>query len=210
MRDSRALIALVVGLAAADIARSVVVPDDLHFVYNLALAAAAVALAVVAGLSADELGCDPSSFRAGLRLGGAAFVAISGVIALGAAAGLLSDDRTDVSASEMVLRVVVIIPLGTVLVEELIFRGALDGLLVRVTTPFRATAVGAALFGLWHLPPMIGDASIVAMAGTLAATTAAGVGFVWLRRRSGSLVAPMLAHLATNSTTFALSWLVGR
>lgn len=41
---------------------------------------------------------------------------------------------------------------------------------------------------------------------TFLATTAAGVGFEWLRRRSGSLAAPALAHLATNSVTFAVAW----
>ena len=44
------------------------------------------------------------------------------------------------------------------------------------------------------------------VAGTFVVTTIAGVGFLWLRTRSGSVVAPMLAHLATNSLTFAVAW----
>ena len=43
-------------------------------------------------------------------------------------------------------------------------------------------------------------------AGTVLATTVAGVGFGWLRVKSGSLLAPVLAHLATNSLTFAIAW----
>jgi membrane protease YdiL (CAAX protease family) len=209
--SERWALALLIGvLAAADVARSTVVPDGAHFAFNVVLAALAIGVALAAGLRADDLGCSRARLGAGLRLGGLAFVAISAVVVVGAIAGLLEDDRTDVSAAEMVLRVVVIIPIGTVLTEELAFRGALDGLLVRVTSPGRATAIGSVLFGLWHLPPMIGDWSWAEALGTLAATTAAGVGFTWLRRRSGSVVAPMLAHLATNSTTFALSWAAGR
>ena len=34
----------------------------------------------------------------------------------------------------------------------------------------------------------------------------AGLGFAWLRVRSDSLVAPMLAHWATNSLAFVVAW----
>jgi uncharacterized protein len=210
VRAERALALLIGGLAAADIARSTVVPTDLHFVYNIALAVFAVGLATAAGLDAEDLGCSRARVRAGLRLGGLAFVAISAVVAVGAVTGLLDDDRTDIGIGEMVLRAVVIIPIGTVVVEELIFRGALDGLLLRVTSPSRAMAAGSVLFGLWHVPPIIGDRSWAGVLGTFAVTTVAGFAFTWLRRRSGSIVAPMLAHLGTNSTTFALSWAAGR
>jgi len=37
-----------------------------------------------------------------------------------------------------------------------------------------------------------------------------GIGFAWLRVRSDSLIAPMLAHLATNSLTYAAAWLVSQ
>jgi membrane protease YdiL (CAAX protease family) len=50
----------------------------------------------------------------------------------------------------------------------------------------------------------------VAVAGTLVATTIAGVGFAWLRVRSQSLVAPIVAHIATNSLTFAAAWIVSQ
>ena len=71
-------------------------------------------------------------------------------------------------------------------------------------------AAGSVLFGLWQVPPIIDDRSWVGVLGTFAATTGAGAAFTWLRRRSGSIVAPMLAHLGTNSTTFTLSWAAGR
>ncbi len=58
--------------------------------------------------------------------------------------------------------------------------------------------------------PMIGDRSQAAVLGIFAATTVAGAALTWLRRRSGSIVAPMFAHLGTNGTTFALSWAAAR
>lgn len=204
------MILLGIGLAAADVARSTIVPPRWHLVFTVALAVFAVGLALAAGLRADELGCSPAHLGAGLRFGGIAFAVISAVLAVAAVAGLLHDERTDVGVSAMLVRVLVVIPVGTVLAEELIFRGALDGLLRRVMSPARAMAVGSVLFGLWHVPPIAGDHSPTAVFGTVAATTAAGAGFTWLRRRSGSILAPILAHLGTNSTTFALSWAVGR
>ena len=40
------------------------------------------------------------------------------------------------------------------------------------------------------------------------ATTVAGVGFAWRRIRSGSLVAPIMAHVATNSVSLVAAWMV--
>ena len=211
MRAERALALLIGGLAAADIARSTIVPDDLHFVYNVALAALAVGLAMAAGLDADDLGC---SLGAGRCRAATRRSRLPRDLGSGRrrrrSPGCSTTAARDIGTGEMVLRVVVIIPIGTVVVEELIFRGALDGLLLRVTSPPLAMAAGSVLFGLWHLPPIIGDRSWVAVLGTFAATTVAGAAFTWLRRRSGSIVAPMLAHLGTNSTTFALSWAAAR
>lgn len=70
--------------------------------------------------------------------------------------------------------------------------------------------VGAVVFGLWHIALTIVTlrinevevaslASAGAIAGAVLVTTVAGVGFCWFRLRSGSLVAPILAHWATNA-----------
>lgn len=209
MREKRALALLVGGLSAAVVVRSAVLPRRWHFPYNLAVGAFAVAVGRLGGLTVDDLGCSPARARDGFRVGGVAFGLISAVLGAAAVAGLLDDDRTQVSGAEMALKALVVIPLGTVLVEELAFRGALHGLLAEVTTPRRGLVAGALLFGLWHLPPIWHEGP-GSLAATFAATTVAGAGFTWLRRRSGSIVAPMLAHLATNSTTFALSWASNR
>ncbi len=45
---------------------------------------------------------------------------------------------------------------------------------------------------------------------TVAVTLVAGLLFCWLRLRSRSLLAPVLAHLATNTVAFTAVWVVLR
>lgn len=208
MSDHQALALLVGGLTAANIARTAWVPGQWHLAFNLALLVFAALVAVAAGLSWSDLGLDREQMGSGARYGGIAFAVVTvGVVALGLA-GQLGDDRTEVSLAAMLVRVLVVIPLATVVMEELAFRGTLHGLFQRVGGPALVWAGGAVLFGLWHVfPAWRSDSSVALALGTLVATTAAGVVFIWLRTRSDSLVAPMLAHLATNSVTFALAWL---
>lgn len=209
MRTERALTLLIGGLTVTIVARSTVVPSDWHFTFNLAIIGLSIGVARLASLSRDELGLTRQHLGAGLRLGGLAFAIITAVVALAAPFGLLEDDRTAVDLGDMTLRVLVTIPIGTVVMEEFAFRGVLYGLLDRVTPPAGAMVIGAGLFGVWHVPPLLDEGAAVVLRA-LAATTVAGVGFIWLRRRSGSLLAPALAHLATNSSTFALSWVASR
>lgn len=211
-----AIALLVTFLAVTNVARSTIVPGRWHLAFNLAIGAGAVTIGLIAGLGPGELGLLRSNVTDGFRLGAIAFAVISVVVIGAGVAGMLTDGRVDGPWSTMVVRTLVVIPLGTVLVEELVFRGVLHGLLVRVTSTTGVLVAGAVLFGLWHVFPAwrgggvetdLADVGRVAtVAATLAATTAAGALLVWLRIRSGSVVAPMLAHLATNSVTFAVAW----
>jgi membrane protease YdiL (CAAX protease family) len=46
--------------------------------------------------------------------------------------------------------------------------------------------------------------------GAMVSTFLAGLVFAWLRMRSGSVVAPMIAHLSTNGVAFTVAWVVAR
>ena len=108
----------------------------------------------------------------------------------------------------------VVIPLGTVIPEEFAFRGVLWGLLRRRSGRWTATVVSSVLFGFWHVAPALAGGAanqavdeavgggplgvLVRVAGTVLFTAAAGVVFCELRVRSGSLLAPMLAHWSVN------------
>jgi membrane protease YdiL (CAAX protease family) len=88
------------------------------------------------------------------------------------------------------------IPVGTVWSEEAAYRGALATLAAEGFGPGLGRLVQAAAFGLSHIADARSTGEPVA--GTVLATGVAGWVFALLAERSGSLVAPMLAHLAIN------------
>src|SRR5438034_6546879 len=67
---------------------------------------------------------------------------------------LLVDRRVEhAGAGQLAYQALVRIPLGTVVLEEVAFRGVLYGLLLHTAGIVWATAVSSALFGLWHILP---------------------------------------------------------
>jgi membrane protease YdiL (CAAX protease family) len=119
-----------------------------------------------------------------------------------------------VSWGDALLTAFVLIPVGTILLEEVAFRGVLWGLLRRGRGALTATAVSSALFGLWHVLPSLGLATsnqavgstvgrntsgqALSVLGTVLFTALSEVVFCELRRRSGSLLASAGLHWATN------------
>jgi len=77
----------------------------------------------------------------------------------------------------------------TVPAEELLFRGLLQGALVRRLGPGTGVGLCAALFGLAHLPF---GAAFALVAGV------AGLGYGWVMQLSGRLAAAVLLHGALN------------
>ena len=183
---------------------------------NACAAAAALAAAEAGELTAADLGLHPDQLRPGLRLGSAAaapVVAAFGLAALTPATRpLLNDQRiAGLDRRQLAYQVLLRIPVGTVAWEEIAFRGVLAAALRRVLAEPAATAVASATFGLWHIRPTAEalalnrlapsrDARIAAVTAVAVGTAAAGALLSVLRERSGSLAAPVLVHLAANST----------
>ena len=181
---------------------------------NALAAAGALAAASASGLTADDLGLGRDRVRAGVALGLAAGVPVAAALGVGAMVPatrpLLNDQRVaGLDRRDLAYQVLVRIPVGTVAWEEIAFRGVLRAALRRVLGEPGATVVGSAVFGLWHVRPTVAALEINGFAGgrgaRVAAVTAmvgwtagAGAVFCWLRERSGSLVAPVLLHVATN------------
>jgi membrane protease YdiL (CAAX protease family) len=223
---------LVVVLAVAgNAALNLLIPPPLYVPAALLLAALAVLVAVrVGGCDARDLGLEPEQFGRGLRLGAAAAAVLAVVLIVGAALpatrDLFADRRVDQhSATLLLYHTLVRIPLGTVVLEETLFRGVLLGLALRRWSPRAAVAFSSVLFGLWHLLPARGVSGfnpVVATAAqatldqvlvlvlAVAATALAGVVFCWLRLRARSLAAPAVLHLAGNSLAYLLAWTVLR
>lgn len=192
-------------------------------------AAGLLALARWAGLGWQELGLGRGTWRRGLVWAAGAIGAVALVFAVGAALpltrDLFRDDRYHLGWEHAVVTAFVLIPLGTVLFEEVAFRGVLWGLIRRARGPWTATFVSSALFGLWHVLPSLGLAAdnqaigstvgkgtsgqIVSVSGTVLFAALAGAVFCELRRRSGSLLASAGLHWATNGlgvVTAAAVW----
>jgi uncharacterized protein len=168
---------------------------------------------VLAGLlvlvTRAPLGLRPPRLWAGLRLGlatGAA--AATGVLAATTVPAVrLSMAGRELPASASTWMAVQI-PLGTVWGEEAAFRAALAAVAGRAYSASGGRLLQAVAFGLSH----IADARATGdpVLPTVLATGGAGWIFGWLAERSGSLSAPMLAHLAINECAAAAALTVQR
>lgn len=218
----------VLALVAINVATNRLVPSELYVPFALVAAAGLVAFAVrVDGRTWADLGLARSQVGRGLRWGA---VLVGGVAGLYLVAWLLPptrdlflDERVqDVSLAGTVFKAFVRVPLGTVVLEEVAFRGVLPALVAARTRSLRwIVLLPAVLFGFWHVLPSIGFESVnpvaedtvgalpgwVTVAGSVLFTGIAGVWFWWLRHRSDSLLAPMALHSATNGLGYLFSWL---
>jgi membrane protease YdiL (CAAX protease family) len=187
-----------------------------------------VALLRFNGLGWAELGLGRDHWKSGAAYALAATGLVVTVIAVGV---LLPQTRPMfmnnryATVSGALVASMIIIPLQTVIPEELAFRGVLHGALSRAWG-FRGVALaGSLLFGLWHIATsmglttsnvgftrLLGGGILGMVAGVtlvVIATAAAGFVFSWLRRRSGSLIAPIALHWSLNglgALAAALVW----
>jgi membrane protease YdiL (CAAX protease family) len=188
-------------------------------------AVALAALARLAGLSWADLGLGRGTWRRGLAWAAVVTGTVAVVLAAGAALPptreAFRDSRYQLGLADTLITAFVLIPVGTVLVEEVAFRGVLWGLLRRVSGTIPATAVSSALFGLWHVLPSLGlaadneaiggavgrgrAAQVETVLATVAFTALAGVVLCELRRRSGSVLASAGLHWAVNGLSVLAS-----
>lgn len=176
-----------------------------------------IAQAGVGGLlalaSRAPLGLRPPRLWQGLRWGSAAGAVAAAAVA---ATTAIPPVRRSMSARELpastTVWLLLRIPVGTVWAEEAAFRAALAHLGSGADGGAFGRRGGrflqALAFGLFH----IADARATGEppAATVLATGVGGWVFGWLADRSGSLAAPMLAHLAVNEAGAIAAWVVRR
>lgn len=193
--------------------------------------AAAVGLVLLIrwrGLDWVELGLGREHWKSGMGYALGAVGLVVSVIAVGVllpATRPMFLNNHYATVSGALIASMVIIPLQTVIPEELAFRGVLHGALDRAWG-FRGVAMaGSLLFGLWHVATSLGLTSnnvgftrlfgggvfgmLAGVTMAVLATGAAGFVFSWLRRRSGSLIAPIALHWSLNgmgALAAALVW----
>jgi membrane protease YdiL (CAAX protease family) len=152
-----------------------------------------------------------------------------GAVALAAAlpaTGRFFHDRrvSGAGRGEAAYHLTVRIPLATALAEELLFRGVLLALFRQRRSPGAAVAWTSLLFGAWHVLPtidhyqgnpasdLVADPARgrrLAVLATTLSTAVAGGAFAWLRLRSRSVLAPILAHAAINVSAYLAGRRVG-
>lgn len=193
-----------------------------------AAAVALVAMLRFNGLGWADLGLGRDQWKSGAAYALAATALVVTVIAAGvllpATRPMFMNNRYATISGALVASMIVI-PLQTVIPEELAFRGVLHGALNRAWG-FRGVALaGSLLFGLWHIATSLGLTSgnvgftrlfgggvvgmLAGVTSAVIATAVAGLVFSWLRRRSGSLIAPIALHWSLNglgALAAALVW----
>ena len=193
-------------------------------------AAAIILLALTRrrGLGWAELGLSPRQWKTGSLYALGAVGLVLTVVAIGALLPItrpffMADRYATISAA--LVASMIVIPLQTVIPEELAFRGVLQGTLGRIYGARGVFAAGSLLFGLWHIASSMGLTSgnaglsnflgggvvgqVIGIAAAVVATAAAGLVFTWLRQRSGSLIAPIALHWSLNgigALAAALVW----
>jgi uncharacterized protein len=233
-RDARAGLALRVVLGAAvawNLAANLWLPWALYVPGALLLAATLAGVAVkLGGCRWSDLGLDRHDLHRGLAYGAVVALAVTVVLASGAVLpatrGLFQDRRAEGISTAVLLYVALVrVPLGTVVLEETLFRGVLLGLGLRRWSQPTAVTVSCVAFGLWHvLParhvtsfnPVFADLAggrlgwVYGVVAAVTAMTVAGLVLCWLRLRSRSLLAPALLHATVNGLSYVLAFLVGR
>ncbi|UQX10694.1 Rv0804 family intramembrane glutamic endopeptidase [Candidatus Mycobacterium methanotrophicum] len=194
------------GLGAALVGWSFVGPR----LPNRARSAAQAGLAGLLDLvAAAPLGLLPPRLWDGVRLGTAAgAAAATGVLAVTSVPAVrrsMAERKLPAAVSSWLA---VQIPLGTVWAEEAAFRAALAAVAGRAYGASGGRLLQAVAFGLSHI--VDARATGAPVLPTMLATGGAGWIFGWLADRSGSLSAPMLAHLAINESAAAAALIIQR
>jgi membrane protease YdiL (CAAX protease family) len=206
-------------------------PPRTHLVIGPAAALFLLLVARTSGLSWAELGLSAETAITGARYAAVTAAIVAATYCLGvmipATRGAFRDTRYRMRASSAVYTASLVIPLATVVFEEVAFRGVLWGLMAHDHGEFWATGASSLIFGVWHVLPAlvlaransalraggtrVWSRMVVTVLGTVILTTAAGVVFGELRRLTGSLVAPAGVHWATNGLgVLAAAWVWAR
>jgi len=217
LRDAIDVTAVITGLAAINLTA--------HFT-ELSSAVATVPIGVAClvvmakarGMTLTDLGLGRGTRRKGLFYGlGAAALVLAGVgiaLALPITREFFFNEAYS-SLRTALIAALILIPLQTVLPEELAFRGVLHGTLARMGGTKAVFIGGSLLFGLWHvasslsltatnvgLTSFLGSGTAAQWAGVglaVIATAGAGFGLTWLRHRTDSVLAPIGLHWALNA-----------
>lgn len=183
---------------------------------SLLLVLGIVILSIFLEVTPKAMGIDSATLKQGVLTALPFVLTIIGVMGIAyiIRPATFLDTRYDQSFGAMLYSIFIILPLTTVLVEELFFRGLFFGFLSGITSQLLAVVISSVAFGLWHFFTSknvtmdgISVSPILVSGGVIIATAIAGTFFVWLRLKGSNLITPILVHWAINATGVVLSYL---
>lgn len=225
------LVLVVVALIAFNVVNNRVAPQGHYLLWAFGGSFGLLAIGVLDGNSWTDMGLGWGYIIPGLiwGVGSVAVVTTGYVLAATFRKGrdAMHDERVaSLSGPRLMFQALVEVPFGTVLFEEIAFRAVLFSMLARRFGVVPAIVISSILFGLWHILPSIGTheqsaalgsvvgegrrGNILAVALSVLTTSIAGVVFAGLRLVSGSVLAPMGLHWATNGMGYFFSWTIIR
>lgn len=225
------VVVVVALLLVLNVANNRLAPQSHYLLWAFGGSTLLLAIGLLDGNTWTDMGLGWSYLVPGLAWAAGCIGVVTAVYLIGSAfrrtRTAFHDERmTGLSGGRMVFQALVEVPFGTVLLEEIAFRAVLLSMLVRRLDLGWGIVVTSLLFGLWHILPSIGThesnpalgsvvgqgrrGNIIAVALSVLTTSVAGVVFAGLRLVSGSVLAPMGLHWATNGLGYAFSWFLIR
>ena len=225
------LVLVAITLIVFNIVNNRVAPQTHYLLWSFVGSVALLAIGLLDGNDFTDMGLGFAYILPGLIWAGISIVAVTTVYLIGSifkkSREAFADERIGaLSGGRLLFQSLVEVPLGTVFFEEIAFRAVLFSILARRVDLTTAIVISAILFGLWHILPSIGThennpalggvvgsgrrGNILGVLASVLTTTLAGVLFTLMRIFSGSVIAPMGFHWATNGLGYAFSWVLLR
>jgi membrane protease YdiL (CAAX protease family) len=225
------VLVVVLALIVLNIVNNRLAPQTHYLLWSFGGSVGLLAFGLLDGNTWTDMGLGWQYLVPGMIWGAACIGAVTAVYLIGSAfkrtRTAFHDERmSELSGSRLMFQALVEVPFGTVLLEEIAFRAVLFSMLARRYGVIWGLVISSVLFGLWHILPSIGTheqnpalgsvvgggmrGNILAVALSVVTTTVAGVVFGGLRLVSGSVLAPMGLHWATNGLGYGFSWLLIR
>ena len=224
-----ALLVVILLLVFSNLVSNRVLPGWAYVPWNVGMALVLLGISARAGVGPVAVGLGVRHWHRPVSVGLLCAGGMAILYALGLALPMFRDAFVDsrvaaVSVAQLMWVVLVQIPLGTVLLEEIAFRGVVPALLgaaPSIRWRWGPVVVSSVLFGCWHILPSIGlNTANAAVGGALGSdqllTTllailsmlVVGIGFCGLARLGKGVKTPILMHWGTSSFAFFAAWLM--
>jgi len=222
---------VIAALLVINVVNNRLAPQSHYLLWSFVSSVILLALGLLDGNSFTDMGLGwdyllPGLIWAAVSIGAVGLVYLVGASIKKTRAAFRDERMMSLTGGKLAFQALLEVPFGTVLLEEIAFRAVLFSMLARRFGVVWAIVISSILFGLWHVLPSIGTheqnpalgsvvgegwrGNVLAVALSVLTTTVAGVLFAAMRLLSGSVLAPMGLHWATNGLGYAFSWVMIR